>query len=64
MTRMVEDAGAMIVADRFCFGSTPGREVIELNDEEDVLRQICRHYMETSEWRSHYSRLCKCYVPS
>ena len=24
MTRMVEDAGAMIVADRFCFGSTPG----------------------------------------
>ena len=55
MTRMVEDAGAMIVADRFCFGSTPGREVIELNDEEDVLRQICRHYMETSECARYIS---------
>ena len=55
MTRMVEDAGAMIVADRFCFGSTPGREVIKLNDEEDVLRQICRHYMETSECARYIS---------
>ena len=55
MTRMVEDAGAMIVADRFCFGSTPGREVIKLNDEEDVLRQICRHYIETSECARYIS---------
>ena len=46
---------ALVVSDRFCFGSTPGREVIELNDEEDVLRQICRHYMETSECARYIS---------
>lgn len=45
MIKLVEDSGALVVADRFCFGSLPGREVIELNDKEDVLTQICRHYM-------------------
>lgn len=49
LTRMVEEAGAFIVFDRFCFGSFPGREVIELNDEEPVLQQICRHYLIHSE---------------
>ena len=43
--RIAEDVGALVVADRFCFGSLPGRQVIELNDEEDVLMQICRWYM-------------------
>ena len=54
-TKLIEGCGALIVSDRFCFGSTPGREVIELNDEEDVLRQICRHYMETSECARYIS---------
>ena len=49
LTKMLEEAGAFIVFDRFCFGSIPGREVIELNDEESALRQICRHYLVTSE---------------
>ncbi|MBD5084823.1 MAG: 2-hydroxyacyl-CoA dehydratase [Clostridiales bacterium] len=49
MTRLIEDSGAMVVADRFCFGSTPGREVIELNDTEDALTQVCRHYLQVSE---------------
>ena len=44
-TRTVEQSGALIVADRFCFGALPGREVIELNDEEDALTQVCRHYV-------------------
>ena len=48
-SRLLEESGALIVGDRYCYGSTPGREVIELNDDEDVLRQICRHYMKTSE---------------
>ena len=30
LTKMIEDAGALVVADRFCYGSTPGREVIEI----------------------------------
>ena len=49
LTRLIEDAGAMVVADRYCYGSTPGREEIVLNDMEDVLTQICRHYMQHSE---------------
>ncbi len=48
-TKLIEDSGAFIVADRFCFGSTPGREEIILNDEEDALMQVCRHYLDVSE---------------
>ena len=49
LTKMLEDCGAMVVVDRYCYGSTPGREVIELNDDEPALDQICRHYMLVSE---------------
>ncbi len=49
LTRLIEGCGAFVVSDRYCFGSTPGREVIELNDEEDVLTQICLQYMQRSE---------------
>ncbi len=45
LIKLAEDAGALVVADRFCFGSLPGRNQIQLNDEEDVLTQICRWYM-------------------
>ena len=55
LTKLIEGCGALVVSDRYCFGSTPGREVIELNDEEDVLRQICRHYMEVSECARYIS---------
>ena len=41
--KLIESAGALVVADRICFGSFPGREEIVLKDEEDVLTQICRH---------------------
>ena len=49
LTRLIEQCGAQIVADRFCFGSTPGREVIELTDDTDALTQICLHIMQHSE---------------
>ena len=55
LTKLIESVGALVVSDRFCFGSKPGREVIELNDEEDVLTQICRHYMEVSECARYIS---------
>lgn len=48
-TKMIEEAGALVVADRYCFGSIPGREVIELTDDEPALDQVCRHYMEVAE---------------
>ena len=44
--KLAEECGALVVADRFCFGSLPGRQVIELNDEEDALTQICRAYLQ------------------
>lgn len=41
--KLIESAGAYVCADRYCFGSFPGREEIVLNDSEDVLTQICRN---------------------
>lgn len=41
--KLIENAGAYVCADRYCFGAFPGREEILLNDSEDVLTQICRH---------------------
>lgn len=46
LIRMIEEAGALVVADRFCLGSFPGREEIRLREGEDALTGICRHYME------------------
>lgn len=48
-TRQIEGAGALVVADRYCFGTLPGRDVIELDDNEDVLTQVCLHYLKTSQ---------------
>ena len=42
-TKLIEESGALVVADRFCFGSLPGREEIKLNDTDDVLSQIVLH---------------------
>ena len=55
LTKLIEGCGALVVSDRYCFGSTPGREVIELSDDEDALTQICRHYMEVSECARYIS---------
>ena len=46
--KLVESCGAMVVADRFCFGSIPGREQIEIREGENAFDAICRHYLETS----------------
>ena len=66
MIRLVEDSGALVVADRFCFGSFPGRQEIVLNDEEDVLTQICRHYLMACMCPRHMNmdkiKLRKAYV--
>lgn len=45
LIKLTEEAGALVVADRFCFGSFPGRQELVLNDEEDILTQICRQYL-------------------
>jgi len=47
--KLIEDNGAMVACDRFCFGSYPGRTEIVLNDEEDALTQVCRHYIQNCQ---------------
>ena len=43
--KLIEETGAYVCADRYCYGSLPGRDPIELTDGEDALTQICRQYM-------------------
>ncbi len=47
--KAIEDCGAYVCADRFCYGSFPAREPIVLKDGEDPLTTICRHYMMTCQ---------------
>lgn len=48
-TKLIEDCGAFVVADRYCFGSLPGREEIAVHGGETALDAIARHYIETNE---------------
>ena len=43
--KLIEETGAYVCADRFCFGSLPGRDEITLTDDEDALTQVCRQYV-------------------
>ena len=47
--KLIEESGALVVADRHCYGSLPGREEIIIKDGETPLRAIARHYLETSQ---------------
>ena len=49
LIKLIEEQGALVCCDRFCFGSYPGREEIVLNDEEDALTQVCRHYIRNCQ---------------
>ena len=48
-TKLIESCGAMVVADRYCFGSFPGREQIEILPGETAFDAICRHYLYWSQ---------------
>ena len=48
-TKLVEMCGAMVVADRYCFGSFPSREEIVVKAGESGFDAICRHYLETNQ---------------
>lgn len=48
-TKLIESCGAMVVADRYCFGSFPSREEIVIKEGETAFDAICRHYLETNE---------------
>ncbi len=49
LIKLIEEQGAFVCCDRFCFGSYPGRTEIVLNDEEDALTQVCRHYIQNCQ---------------
>lgn len=55
-TKLIEESGALVVADRYCFGSLPGREEIVLNDTDDVLEQVVLHYMRTCQCPRYMSQ--------
>ena len=48
-TKLIEMCGAMVVADRYCFGSLPSREEIEIRDGETAFDAICRHYLHWNQ---------------
>ena len=49
LIRLIESCGALVVADRYCYGSFPGRQEIVLTDDEDALTQVCRWYLQHTE---------------
>ncbi len=48
-TRLIESCGALVVADRHCYGSLPGREKIVVGEGESPLNAIARHYLLNSQ---------------
>ena len=48
-TKLLENCGVYVVADRYCYGSLPGREQIEIREGESALTAVARHYLSTSE---------------
>ena len=46
-TKLIEGCGAMVVADRYCYGSMPGREEIVVEEGQEPLDAIARHYLKT-----------------
>ena len=54
LTKLIEDVGALVVSDRYCFGSTPGREVIELKDDEPALPRDGRPSGQGVQRRGHH----------
>ncbi len=48
-TKLIESCGALVVADRYCYGAMESRQPIEIREEETPLRAIARHYLLTSQ---------------
>ena len=47
-TKLIESCGALVVADRYCYGSLPGREEIVVQPGQAPLDAIARHYLNVS----------------
>ena len=49
LTKLIESCGALVVSDRYCFGSIPGRDEIIVKPDEDILQAIADHYIQTNQ---------------
>ncbi|MBQ9647026.1 MAG: 2-hydroxyacyl-CoA dehydratase [Oscillospiraceae bacterium] len=47
-TKLIESCGAMVVADRYCYGTLPGREQIDVKEGQSPLDAIARHHLDGS----------------
>ncbi|MEG1633692.1 MAG: 2-hydroxyacyl-CoA dehydratase family protein [Oscillospiraceae bacterium] len=47
-TKLIESCGALVVADRYCYGSMPGREEIIVAEGQAPLDAVARFYLESS----------------
>lgn len=47
-SEIMESCKAYVVADRYCFGTMPGRQQITLKDDEPALEQVCKYYLDTN----------------
>ena len=48
-TQLIEGCGALVVADRHCYGSIESRVPIEVKEGEKPLEAVARHYLQTSQ---------------
>ncbi len=47
--KLIEGCGALVVADRHCYGSLESRQHIDVKEGEDPLTAVARHYLLTSQ---------------
>lgn len=48
-TKLIEMCGAMVVADRYCFGSLPGRDEIIVEEGQHPLDALANYYLNSNE---------------
>jgi len=47
--KLIEGCGALVVADRHCYGSLEARQHIDIEEGEDPLTAVAKHYLLTSQ---------------
>lgn len=48
-TKLLESCGALVVADRYCFGSLPGRQEIIIKEGQSALEAIAEYYHKANQ---------------
>ena len=48
-SEILENCRCYVAADRYCFGSFPGRQCIPLREDAPALEQVCDFYLETNQ---------------